>query len=79
MNHIDGWWFSAGHVLPHDDNRRVAIGRTHKLKGKIVPCLYGLHASQRSLDALTYAPGNIVWRVRLSGTIVPHNGDKHAA
>ena len=77
--HIEGWWFSAGKTLPNDDGRRIKVGVTHHVEGKIVPCANGLHASVRPLDALKYAPGPIVWRVRLSGTIVEHNGDKHAA
>jgi hypothetical protein len=33
-------------------------------------CEYGLHASGRALDALGYAPGPIVCRVRLGGRIL---------
>jgi hypothetical protein len=33
-------------------------------------CDYGLHASERALDALKYAPGPIVCRVRLGGSIL---------
>ena len=33
-------------------------------------CTYGLHASERALDALKYAPGPIVCRVRLGGRIL---------
>jgi len=33
-------------------------------------CEYGLHASERALDALKYAPGPIVCRVRLGGRIL---------
>jgi hypothetical protein len=33
-------------------------------------CAYGLHASERALDALIYAPGPIVCRVRLGGRIL---------
>lgn len=75
---IDGWWFSARKTLPHGDGRRVQIGRTNKVKGEIVPCKNGLHLSVRALNALDYAPAPIVWKVRGSGVIVPHNDDKHA-
>jgi hypothetical protein len=33
-------------------------------------CAYGLHASERALDALKYAPGPIVCRVQLGGRIL---------
>ena len=77
--HIDGWWFSKGRTLPHGDGRRIKVGITHGVKGAIVACENGLHASVKPLDALGYAPGPVVWRVRLSGVIVPHGEDKHAA
>jgi len=67
---VIGWWFSCTKTLPHDDGRRIALGRTHTATGKIVPCENGLHASCNILDALQYAPGPILWRVRASGTIV---------
>ena len=75
---IDAWWFSTGKTLPHGDGRRIAIGRTHKVEGTIIPCNNGLHASVKPLDALQYAPGPIVWRVRMGGTGVD-DGDKLAA
>lgn len=76
---IDAWWFSAGKSLPRGDKRRITIGRTHTVKGEIVPCRNGLHGSVKPLDALQYAPGPFIWRVRLGGIIVAHNNDKHAA
>jgi hypothetical protein len=33
-------------------------------------CNYGLHASIRAIDALKYAPGPVICRVRLGGTII---------
>jgi len=77
--HIDGWWSSAGRVLPPGDGRRIRVGATHEVEGEIIPCERGLHASARAIDALQYAPGPIVWKVRLSGVVVPHGDDKHAA
>ena len=76
---INGWWFSAAKTLPNGDGRRIALGRTHKVKGEIIPCRNGLHASVKPHDALNYASGPIVWRVRLSGVVVPYNADRHAA
>jgi len=68
-----GWWFAKGDTLPHGDGRKVAIGETLTVEGPIVLCERGLHASRRLVDALKYAPGPILYRVRLSGTIVPHS------
>ena len=76
-DHIDGWWFSVARVLPHGDGRRIEIGHTHHVHGTITPCENGLHLSVNALDALNYAPGNIIWRVRGFGTIVC-NTDKAA-
>ena len=79
MKTMDAWWFSAAKTLPHGDGRRIKLGQTHKIKGEIIPCENGLHASVKPLDALSYSPGPIIWRVRLSGIVVPHGGDKHCA
>jgi hypothetical protein len=76
---IMGWWFAASDELPHGDGRKVVIGEALTVDGEIVPCMHGLHASVDPFDALQYAPGAILYRVRLSGTIVAHDKDKHAA
>jgi hypothetical protein len=67
---VKAWWFSAGKTLPHDDGRRIEIGRTHKVTGELIPCRNGLHASKRPLDALQYAPGPIIWRVGMGGVVL---------
>lgn len=74
---VTAWWFSEGRTLPHGDGRQVALGKTHKIKGEIIPCENGLHASVRAIDALSHSPGNIVWKVECGGTIV-HDDDKLA-
>ena len=52
-----------------------------KHDGPIVPCASGLHASEHPFDALTYAPGNMLHKVRLRGNITPHGNpvDKYCA
>ena len=68
----------AWHFLPSDgrlqfgDRRTlVKVGQTlRRNPAKLNLCYYGLHASVRPIDALGYAPGPIVCRVRLSGTII---------
>ena len=81
MKSIDGWWFgTTDKKLLNGDNRKIVIGRTHKVKGNITPCVYGLHLSPKILDALHYAPGPVIYKVRGSGIIVPHGNpvDKYA-
>ena len=56
--------------LGYDDNRVIKKGRTHKVKGPLKLCLWGLHASKRIIDALEYAPGPYLWVVELSGDII---------
>ena len=67
---VKAWWFSEEHKLPHGDGRIIKLGKTHKVKGEIIACANGLHASKKIIDALNYAPGPIIWGVELSGTIV---------
>jgi hypothetical protein len=76
---IMGWWFAASDELPHGDGRKVVIGETLTVDGEIVPCEHGLHASVDPFDALQYAPGAILYRVRLSDAIVAHDKDKRVA
>ena len=74
----------AWHFLPEDrhlsngDGRLVTPGKRLNIRGDIVLCKHGLHASKRPLDALKYAPSAIVQRVRMHGTIV-HDTDKLVA
>ena len=48
------------------------IGTWLKFSGAIVPCQSGLHMSEHPLDALKYAPGNLLHKVELGGTLVSH-------
>ncbi len=73
------WYFSAENKrLRYGDDRKIKIGITHTVEGKPVLCQNGLHASKNILDALSYAPGNVVWRVGLSGDIF-HSENKSVA
>ena len=81
MKSVTGWWFgTTDRKLGNDDNRRIVIGETHSVEGEIIPCKHGLHLSRRAIDALQYAPGPIVYKVRGHGTIVSHGNpvDKFA-
>ncbi len=73
MKQATGWWFgTTDRKLLNDDGRAIKIGETHKVKGRIIPCEHGLHLSNRLIDALRYAPGPVVYKVRGSGTVVSH-------
>jgi hypothetical protein len=62
------WYFSTtDNRLRYGDNRLIRAGITHKVKCKPILCEEGLHGSKRIIDALSYAPGPVVWRVELSG------------
>jgi hypothetical protein len=80
MKKIKGWWFSKEDKLPYGDNRKITVGITHEVKGPIIPCKNGLHLSKRIIDALEYAPGNIIWQVEGFGEKMPHGNpiDKYA-
>ena len=70
-----GWHFSTG-KLGYGDGREIVIGETHKVEGPLELCACGLHASERIIDALQYAPGPMVYKVRLHGKIL--RGDDKA-
>lgn len=76
---MEAWHFLRDDGCTGYGALRPTVGETLKVSGRIVPCLNGLHASVRALDALQYAPGSLLCRVELSGSIVEHNGDKVVA
>ena len=81
MKSVTGWWFAPkDKKLANGDGRPIVIGKTHTVKGDIVPCQNGLHLSKRPLDAVRYAPGPVAYKVRGSGIIVPHGNpiDKYS-
>ena len=61
-------WHFVGETL-RDGRPIPADGVTLKHKGKLELCASGLHASERLIDALQYAPGPILCRVQMGGTI----------
>ena len=77
MNKLLGWHFcTEDKRLGYDDGREIIEGETLRVEGKPVLCKHGLHASERIIDALKYAPGPILCRVELSDGIV--HGDAKA-
>ena len=53
--------------LHFDDGRKVVAGETLTVDCDLILCKRGLHASERIIDALSYAPGLYVWSVTLGG------------
>jgi hypothetical protein len=80
---IEGWHFSLeGGQCGKDAKKYVRPGETMSVSGEIEPCKWGLHASERALDALRVAPiGPVITvsRVALWGDLAAHDGDKWAA
>lgn len=61
------WHFHNGKLR---DGRGVpAVGETLVHEGPVVICESGLHASKELLDALKYAPGNILTRVQVNDIV----------
>ena len=74
---ILGWHFCAEDKrLGYDDGREIIEGETLRVEGEPALCQHGLHASERLIDALKYAPGPILCRVELSDGII--KGDDKA-
>ena len=55
--------------LNYPPHTLVEVGKTYSAVGDLEMCANGMHASERILDALNYAPGAIICRVELSGEI----------
>ena len=64
--------------LRYGDNRIIVVGETHTVDNKPKCCTIGLHASKRAIDAVSFAPGSILFLVELSGDI-DEQEDKLAA
>ncbi len=73
------WHFVAENgKLGYGDDRVVRPGKAYKIDGEPVLCKHGLHASRRLIDAVGFAPGPILCKVRLGGK-VRHDKDKSVA
>jgi hypothetical protein len=77
---FEAWHFlSEDRRLRYEDKTLVTPGLKLSVDDtKLELCEYGLHASKRAIDALQYAPGPIICRVRVSGKIL-EDGDKVCA
>jgi hypothetical protein len=63
----------AWHFI-EDYTTESEIGYTTRVECEPILCKQGLHASRRILDALKYAPGPILCRVRVGGEVVHGDG-----
>ena len=74
-----GWHFAEeNECLWYGDGKKIIVGKSHSVDCEPVFCESGLHASKTVLEALQYASGPILYRVRLSGKIV-HGDDQSCA
>lgn len=68
------YYFSAvDRRLRYGDNRTIVCGETHVVdttERRLELCAYGLHASPTPFQALDYAPGPVLWQVRLGGEVI---------
>lgn len=71
---MKGWHFVSDTL--RDGSGVPADGVTLTHDGPLVICKTGLHASERILDALTYAPGNTICRVEAEGCEAQGHDDK---
>ena len=73
MKKILAWHFTGlDRRLGYDANHlEVAPGYIYSIGDHETPslCKCGMHASRKAIDALDYAPGAYVWRVRLWGDV----------
>ena len=71
---VEAWHFLADDCrFGYDDGNIAAPGYVYSVEGPIKLCEWGLHASERAIDALQYATGNMIGRVVLSGKIIRGN------
>lgn len=78
---IEAWHFlRSDGCLKYPPHTKVEAGMTFRLPDGQTPilCWRGWHASVRAIDALRYAPGPIICRVRPGGEII-HDDDKMVA
>jgi hypothetical protein len=74
-----GWHFlNNDRRLGYGDGRLVEAGQTYSCEGKLVLCSNGMHGSRKLIDALQFAPGNVLCRIDLQGEII-HDDNKSVA
>src|SRR5512135_3300721 len=61
------YWFAAEPKLPHGDGRPVVLGETLWVEPPLKLCVHGLHWCEHAFDAMQYARGPLLYRVRPEG------------
>lgn len=74
---VDAWHFAASTL--RDGSPLPAAGIELPEIADLEPCARGYHGSVQPLDALAYAPGPMVARVRLHGVVIASPPDKICA
>jgi hypothetical protein len=75
---MKAWHFLDESGLLCDGTKPKRKNAWLRMRGEPVMCERGYHASKRLIDALTYAPGPILCRVELGGSII-ESADKCVA
>ena len=70
-----GWHFLRADGTMRNGEKPPRVGHYMRHTGKVDMCNFGLHFSRRAIDALDYARGPIVCRVRCRD-IVDEHGEK---
>lgn len=72
VDHSKRYWhfLNADCRLVYGSRDMVEAGKTYRAIGPLALCNNGMHASERAIDALFYAPGPVVCRVALGGEIL---------
>ncbi len=68
---IQAWHFTNGRALR--DGSKWKVGKIERHSEALFMCQSGLHASRNPLDALKYAPGTMIRRVKCGGQIIEDN------
>jgi hypothetical protein len=67
---ILAWHWCAASMKTQHTGEVISPTRKLTVRPPLRPCSVGLHASLDPFDALQYAPGTIICRVKLSGEII---------
>ena len=70
MNPTLAWHWAKNSLRTQHSDEPIVVGETLEASGPLELCKNGMHASICPLDALKYAPGSMLCRVRLDGEII---------
>jgi len=70
MKEILAWHWCKADMKTQHSNEPIKLSHILRVNPPLILCSKGLHASIDPFDALQYAPGPIICRVKLSGVIL---------